>query len=194
MLSRLDKHRPINRTDTQRETQTDVPLELLKVLVCSNDKKARAHIDEPQVDESAQLESSSSSIMVQHKEAGNVLFRQGNNLGALAYYKRALTCKPASAAALLLSNRSLCTSNMQEHVQAALDADAAIVISADLEKAHYRRAVALVDLGMVDAALLLLQDAPSSNTIANLAQHLRLASKLAERLRLETRSPSEADP
>jgi tetratricopeptide (TPR) repeat protein len=173
MLSRLDKQQDSASAGTQC-VQTDIPLAVLKVLVRTKAKTV-PHVDGPE-GETVQHESTSTSLMVQYKDAGNALFRTADFHGALILYKRALCCEPASAAAVLLSNRSQCASNMQMSAEAALDADASIAITPNLAKHHYRRAAALSELHI--------EYVPASDAIVQLDQ----------RLRLEIRRRREGDP
>ena len=77
------------------------------------------------------------------KKSGNELFQNGEISGALDLYLKAIAVFDASCShfvSTILSNRAACYQNLEEHLQAAVDAALSITIRPEGLKAHYRRA------------------------------------------------------
>ena len=87
------------------------------------------------------------------KEKGNALFRAGEYRDAVGMYKAALTRAiseaPLDTTLALLCNSAHCSLSLDDHLTAARYASSALAIEPrpDTSKAHYRHALALLNLG-----------------------------------------------
>ncbi|KAK9473673.1 uncharacterized protein V1510DRAFT_413569 [Dipodascopsis tothii] len=86
-----------------------------------------------------------------HKQAGNVLFKQEDYAGAVQEYTKAIIRDSSNPA--YFTNRALCRLRLGQHEQVLSDCDKAIELSAESMKAHYYKSQALLELGRPNEAL-----------------------------------------
>lgn len=116
---------------------------------------------------------------MEHKDAGNALFKQQKWAEACDAYSRGLASDdlPADTRGLLLSNRSQCRLNLEQWGEALEDTDACLRLLPEHTKSLYRRAVAQEQLGKDADALAdyvrVVKAEPSNKAAVQAAQRLR---------------------
>jgi len=86
-----------------------------------------------------------------YKEKGNDEFKKGNYEKAIEFYTYATEMDPRNH--VYYTNRALCYSTMKKWDKALRDAEKSVSIKPDWEKGHYRRGVALRELGRFQEAM-----------------------------------------
>jgi len=86
-----------------------------------------------------------------YKEQGNDEFKKGNFDKAIEYYTYATEMDPRNH--VFFTNRALCYEKMKKYDKALRDAEKSTQLNKDWEKGHYRRGVALRELGRFVEAL-----------------------------------------
>jgi len=85
------------------------------------------------------------------KEKGNDEFKKGNYEKAIEYYTYATEMDPTNH--VFYTNRAMCYAAMKKWDKSLRDAESSIKIKKDWEKGHYRRGVALQNLGRIADAV-----------------------------------------
>lgn len=86
-----------------------------------------------------------------YKEQGNDEFKKGNFDKAIEFYTYATEMDPRNH--VFFTNRALCYEKMKKYDKALRDAEKSTQLNKDWEKGHYRRGVALRELGRYVEAL-----------------------------------------
>jgi len=85
------------------------------------------------------------------KEKGNDEFKKGNYEKAIEYYTYATEMDPTNH--VFYTNRAMCYAAMKKWDKSLRDAETSIKLKKDWEKGHYRRGVALQNLGRLQEAV-----------------------------------------
>jgi len=85
------------------------------------------------------------------KEKGNDEFKKGNYEKAIEFYTYATEMDPTNH--VFYTNRAMCYAAMKKWDKSLRDAETSIKIKKDWEKGHYRRGVALQNLGRLQEAV-----------------------------------------
>jgi tetratricopeptide (TPR) repeat protein len=97
----------------------------------------------------------------QSRTRGNELFKRGQYDEAVEHYTHALSIETLSVDenAKVLTNRSAAYAKLEMWSQSLLDAERAIEMDGSALRAHYRKGIALLELGCLPASLSALEDA-----------------------------------
>lgn len=121
------------------------------------------------------------------KDQGNLLFSQGSLEESARWFSKALWLLasgrvegvPPDAHSILHSNRAFAYIRLRRWAEAAEDGSAALALNSQNRKARYRRALALVELGRLEAAL---EDAEHVLREVSEPSSQREASELKQRI------------
>mmetsp|Transcript_27350 Transcript_27350/g.63783 ORF Transcript_27350/g.63783 Transcript_27350/m.63783 type:complete len:984 (-) Transcript_27350:61-3012(-) len=134
--------------------------------------------------------------MVEHKEAGNSLFKEQKWAEAAEAYSKGIENSDLAndVRGLLLSNRSQCNLNLEHWQQAFDDADACLQLLPSHTKSIFRRAVALEHLGKAAEAaadfIKVVKMEPGNKLAAEGARRLRTQVLDAKDKRMEAALPA----
>eukprot|EP00449_Zooxanthella_nutricula_P052413 CAMPEP_0198561148 /NCGR_PEP_ID=MMETSP1462-20131121/94978_1 /TAXON_ID=1333877 /ORGANISM="Brandtodinium nutriculum, Strain RCC3387" /LENGTH=960 /DNA_ID=CAMNT_0044292039 /DNA_START=57 /DNA_END=2936 /DNA_ORIENTATION=+ len=134
---------------------------------------------------------------MEHKEAGNQLFKQqkwAEAIGAYSLGLQAIEDLPADTRGLLLSNRSQCHLNLEDWARAFEDADACLALLPEHAKSLFRRASASEKLGRESDALAdyvrVVKADPQNKAAVLAAQRLREKVMQAQQQKVDERLPT----
>lgn len=92
----------------------------------------------------------------QQKEKGNEEFKKGNYEKAIEYYTYATEMDPTNH--VFYTNRAMCYAAMKKWDKSLRDAETSLKYKKDWEKGHYRRGMALQNLGRLQEAVAAFQE------------------------------------
>uniref|UniRef100_A0A8H7XW02 Translocation protein sec72 n=1 Tax=Psilocybe cubensis TaxID=181762 RepID=A0A8H7XW02_PSICU len=141
-------------------------------------------------------------MVVSTKDEGNVLFKAGNALQAVAKYTTAASLavqRPPwednrfmrEELSTAISNRSAAYFDLHDYISALADAETVISIRRNWSKGHFRKAKALLGLGRyreaADAVRLGLDFEPTSNELLSFLADIERVEKRMDEKKLEAR-------
>eukprot|EP00823_Brevimastigomonas_motovehiculus_P004600 TRINITY_DN307_c0_g1_i1.p1 TRINITY_DN307_c0_g1~~TRINITY_DN307_c0_g1_i1.p1 ORF type:complete len:296 (+),score=73.24 TRINITY_DN307_c0_g1_i1:111-890(+) len=86
-----------------------------------------------------------------YKEKGNEEYKKGNYEKAIEFYTYATEMDPKNP--IYFTNRSMCYAAMKKWEKSLRDAEKSVALNASWEKGHYRKGVALSNMGQYQAAM-----------------------------------------